>query len=37
MTNAFSSQFILIVALIKVLVLENLVSVGLAARRVEHG
>jgi len=36
MTSAFSSLFILIVIIIEVLVLENLISVGLAARRFKR-
>jgi hypothetical protein len=36
MTIAFSSLFILIVVITKVLVLENLISVGLATPRVKY-
>jgi len=36
MTNAFSSLFILIVVIIKVLVLENLIAVGLATPRAKY-
>jgi hypothetical protein len=36
MTIAFASLFILVVVIIKVLVLENLISVGLAKQGVKY-
>jgi hypothetical protein len=36
MTTAFGSLFILVIVIIKVLVLENLNSVGLAKQRVRY-
>jgi len=36
MTAAFASLFILVIVIIEVLVLENLISVGLAKQRVRY-